>query len=177
LFRHLFRLRGRLSVKPLVVLATVVAALAYTGSVAAAAPTHIKVTTTDTELASAGEVCDFEYSASFTAEENMIVFGDPNDPTKVIDHISLVKTHTNVETGYSLTDVDHFTVEFNTGTERLKQVGVAWHLRDARGKLVVVQAGQLVFDTSTGEIVKGTPSLNPDFAAVICPALGGNPAD
>jgi hypothetical protein len=119
----------------------------------------------------------FEYSASFTAEENMIVFGDPNDPTKVIDHISLVKTHTNVETGYSLTDVDHFTVEFNAGMERFKQVGVAWHLRDAQGKLVVVQAGQLVFDTGTGEIVKGTPSLNPDFAAVICPALGGNPAD
>jgi hypothetical protein len=51
-----------------------------------------------------------------------------------------------------------------------------WALRDASGKLVVQQAGQLVFDTDTGEIVKITPQFNPDFAAVICPALGGNPA-
>jgi hypothetical protein len=25
-------------------------------------------------------------------------------------------------------------------------------------------------------LIKFTPNLNPDFAAVICPALGGNPA-
>jgi hypothetical protein len=34
----------------------------------------------------------------------------------------------------------------------------------------------LLFDTSTGELIKFTPNINPDFAAVICPALGGEPA-
>jgi hypothetical protein len=49
-------------------------------------------------------------------------------------------------------------------------------LRDADGKLVLIQAGQLVVNADTGEIVKLTPSINPDFAAVVCPALGGQPA-
>jgi hypothetical protein len=35
--------------------------------------------------------------------------------------------------------------------------------------------GQLLIDFNTGEI-KATPNLNPDFAAVICLALGGKPA-
>jgi hypothetical protein len=88
----------------------------------------------------------------------------------------LIKTHTNLDTGYSLTEVDHFTAEFDDGTARYKQVGIFWHLRDPSGKLVVVQAGQSIFDTNTGELLKVTPNNNPDFAAVICPALGGSPA-
>jgi hypothetical protein len=42
--------------------------------------------------------------------------------------------------------------------------------------LVVVQAGQLLFDTETGELLKFTPNITPGFADVICPALGGAPA-
>jgi hypothetical protein len=55
-------------------------------------------------------------------------------------------------------------------------VALVWHLRDPSGKLVVVQAGQLLFDINTGELLKATPNLNPSQAAVICPALGGQPA-
>jgi len=33
-----------------------------------------------------------------------------------------------------------------------------------------------VFDTETGELLKVTPAVNPDFAGLICPALGGQPA-
>jgi len=39
----------------------------------------------------------------------------------------------------------------------------------------VVQAGQLVI-SAAGEILKVTPAVTPDSAAVICPALGGQPA-
>ncbi len=39
----------------------------------------------------------------------------------------------------------------------------------------MAQAGQLVF-SSTDELLKFTPNTNPDFTAVICPALGGHPA-
>ena len=66
------------------------------------------------------------------------------------------------------------TLFFTFGEESEKDVGVFWHLRDASGKMVLVHAGQLRFD-ETG-LIKFTPNLNPDFAAVICPALGGNPA-
>jgi hypothetical protein len=177
LFTHLVRLPACAGVKALVVLATGLAVLAYTASMAAAAaPTHMKFTVSDTDFAPAGELCDFNYSAPFTAEVNEIVFGDPNNPIRVVDHVTLIKTHTNLDTGYSLTEVDHFTAEFDAGTARYKQVGIFWHLRDPSGKLVVVQAGQSIFDTNTGEVLKVTPNNNPDFAAVICPALGGSPA-
>ena len=46
---------------------------------------------------------------------------------------------------------------------------------NAEGKLVVHQAGQLVISPA-GEILKVTPDVNPDNAAVICPVLGGQPA-
>jgi hypothetical protein len=92
------------------------------------------------------------------------------------------KTHTESKTGGvpivpggTLSEVDHFTTEINAVRERIKQVGIFWHLRDPSGKLVVVQAGAFFFDTSTGEI-RVTPNFNPDFASVICPALGGSPA-
>jgi hypothetical protein len=176
LFTHLVRLPACVGVKALVVLATGLAVLAYSASTAAAAPTHLRFTVSDTDFAPAGELCDFDYSAPFTADVNSIVFGDPNNPTRVIDHVTLIKTHTNLDTGYSLTEVDHFTQTFDAGTARFKQVGVFWHLRDPSGNLVVVHAGQIVFDTTTGELVKATPNSGPDFAAVICPALGGSPA-
>jgi hypothetical protein len=167
---------GGPTTKKLIVLVTALAALAVGATVAAAAaPTHEKVSFAGTDLISAGELCDFDYAGPFRVEINSIIFGNPDDPSKVIDHITLFKTHTNLDTNFSLTEVDHFTSVFNAGTDTVKQVGIFWHLRDASGKLVVVQA-QIVFDASTGDVLKVTPNFNPDFAAVICPALGGNPA-
>jgi hypothetical protein len=177
LFTHLFGLSARVGAKALVVLAASLAVLAYTASTAAAAaPIHLKSSVSGTDFAPAGELCDFTYSAPFTAEVNTILFGDPDNPTRVIDHVTLIKTHTNVDTGYSLTEVDHFTQQFDAGAARFKSVGNFWHLRDASGKVVVVHSGQDIFDTNTGELVKVTPNDNPDFAAVICPALRGSPA-
>jgi hypothetical protein len=176
LFTRLLAVPPRLSGKALTVLVTGLAVLAYTASAAATGPTHMKFSITDADFAPAGELCDFDYYAPFTAEVNTILFGDPDNPTRVIDHVTLIKTHTNVDTGYSLTEVDHFTQEFDAGAARFTSVGNLWHLRDASGKLVVVHSGQDVFDTNTGELLKVTPNDNPDFAAVICPALGGSPA-
>jgi hypothetical protein len=34
----------------------------------------------------------------------------------------------------------------------------------------------VLIDFNTGEILKATPNFNPSNAAVICPALGGQPA-
>ena len=62
-----------------------------------------------------------------------------------------------------------------TTAGQTKTVGIFWHLRNADGQLVVIQAGQLVI-SAAGEILKVTPDVTPDNAAVICPALGGQPA-
>ena len=95
-------------------------------------------------------------------------------PNSIIQGLTTV-THTNLDTGYVLTELDHVTVTFDNVAGTQKQVGIFWHLRDASGKIVLVQAGQVVFDAS-GDVIKVTPNFNPDFAAVACPALGGQPA-
>ena len=140
------------------------------GSTAASAdgPQHVKSTFTFVDDEPAGNVCDFNYRNEGTASVNAVIFADGSET----DHVTLHVTHTNLDTGFTLTEVDHFSAHFSAGQE--KDVGIFWHLRNADGKIVVVHAGQMVF--SDGEIVKFTPNSGPDFAAVICPALGGQPA-
>jgi hypothetical protein len=142
------------------------------GSTAAWAdgPQHVKSTFTFENPQPPGAFCDFNYGEVATVSLDAIIFADGTET----DHIAALVIHTNLDTGFSLTEVDHFTV-FTAADGQTKTVGVFWHLRNADGKLVVVQSGQLVISPA-GEIVKVTPAVNPDKAAVICPALGGQPA-
>jgi hypothetical protein len=142
----------------------------------ASPPTHGSFTFSDTFTAPAGELCDFTYQDSFTFVDNFVVFGDPANPTGGIDHITLQVTHRNLDTGYTLTEVDRYNSFFDASAATVRQVGIVWHLRDPNGKIVVVQAGELVIDAFTGELIKITPNLSPTAAEVICPALGGHPA-
>jgi hypothetical protein len=153
-----------------------VTALALAASAWAAGPLHEKSTFSDSFTFAAGELCDFNYVQTFTVVDNTLIFGDPENPDKVITQETQYVTHTNTDTGYSLSEVDHLVLTFTSADARFKQVAMFWALRDASGKLVVQQAGQFAFNTDTGEVVKITPHFDPDFAAVICPALGGNPA-
>jgi hypothetical protein len=139
----------------------------------AAQPTHIlKQAFSDTFSAPAGELCDFNFSQSFTIVDTGSFF---DDGSFLLSETAYV-TNTNVDTGYTLTEVVHYALKLDASDARIKQAGLLVQLRDASGKLVVVQAGQLVFDTETGELLKASPAVNPEFAAVICPALGGQPA-
>jgi hypothetical protein len=139
----------------------------------AAKPTHIlKESFSDSFSAPAGTLCDFNFSQSFTIVDTGVFF---DDESFVISETAYV-TNTNVDTGYALTEVVHNTLHLDTSKGTFKQAGLFVQLRDASGKLVVVQAGQLVFNIETGELLKVTPAVNPDFAGVICPALGGQPA-
>jgi len=141
------------------------------GSTAAWAdgPQHVKTTFPfDPPPLPAGAFCNFTYGEAATVSLNAIIFAGSET-----DHIAFTDTHTNLDTGFSLTEIGDFTVVTTAG--QTKTVGIFWHLRNADGQLVVVQAGQLVISPA-GEIVKVTPDLNPDNAAVICPALGGQPA-
>ena len=148
--------------------------VALGGTAASAAqPNHIlKQTFSGTFSAPAGELCDFDFSQSFTIVDTGVFF---DDESFLISETAYV-TNTNVDTGYTLTEVVHYALKLDASDARIKQAGLLVHLRDASGKLVVVQAGQLVFDTETGELLKVTPAVNPDFAGMICPALGGQPA-
>jgi hypothetical protein len=141
------------------------------GSTAAWAdgPQHVKSTFTFENPQPPGALCDFNYGEVATVSLDAIIFAGTET-----DHIAATVIHTNLETGFSLTEVDQFTV-FTAADGQTKTVGIFWHLRNADGTLVVVQSGQLVI-SPTGEIVKVTPAVNPDNAAVICPALGGQPA-
>jgi hypothetical protein len=143
------------------------------GSTAAWAdgPQHVKSTITFDVAFPAGEVCDFALDDPGTLYVNSVIF-----PDKTIDHIEDQVAHTNQDTGFTLTETVHYVETFTAADGQFKDVGLFWHLRTPGGKLVVVQAGQLVISTTTGEVVKVTPAVNPDFAAVICPALGGSPA-
>ena len=141
------------------------------GSAAAWAdgPVHVKTTFPfDPPPLPAGAFCDFTYGEAATVSLNAIIFAGSET-----DHIAFTDTHTNLDTGFSLTETGDFTVFTTAG--QTKTVGIFWHLRNADGQLVVVQAGQLVI-SAAGEILKVTPDVNPDNAAVICPALGGQPA-
>jgi hypothetical protein len=132
-------------------------------------PQHVKSTATFDFTIPAGQFCDFAFRNTGTISDNVVIF-----PDRMIDQIDLSVAHTNVATGFTLTETDHFT-EFTAADDQIKDVGLFWHLRTADGRLVVVQAGQIVV-SATGEVLKVTPSVNPDSAAVICPALGGQPA-
>jgi len=114
----------------------------------------------------AGELCDFDYSQTFVGVDKVTIFPDR---TQVHEKVSI--THRNADTGYTLTENDQVTLTFYEDHE--KDRGIFWHLRDANGKMQVVQAGQVRFDDNG---VTHTPHINPDFADVICHALGGNPA-
>jgi hypothetical protein len=117
----------------------------------------------------AGTVCDFNYSLSGTSTGTQTVFSD-----RIEFHLVQLVTHVNVDTGYALTERDQFDFTvYPDGTT--KQVGLIFHLRDPSGKLVAVQAGQVIVAPS-GNIMKITPHLSSDFAGTICPLLGGSPA-
>ena len=156
--------------KLLIVLLALAITLASAGA-ARAAPEN-RDTFTATFDAGAGQLCDFAYHQEFTV--NFSFKELPNGA--YIEHDRLFVEHTNVETGYTLREQDRQNFIVKPSTATVKTVGVFWHLRDATGKMVVVQAGQLTFDLNTGNLIKVTPHVDPDFAAVICPALGGSPA-
>ena len=144
--------------------ALVIGALAPVAS--AARPEHFTETFEDDFVFDAGVVCDFEYQQSFTGVDIVTIFDD-----RVQVHEMITITHSNLDTGYTLTEVLSYNATFYEESDRT--VGILWHLRDADGKMQVVQAGQLTFD---GDDVTHTPGINPSFRDVVCPALGGNPA-
>lgn len=141
------------------------------GSTAAWAdgPRYVTSTTTSDTVFPAGTICDFDFHNVVTITDSTAIF-----PDKIIDHFVDQATDTNLATGFTLTDTDHFTLT-TTADGQLESAGLIFHLRTTDGKLIVNQAGLLVF-SATGDVLKVTPGINPDDRAVLCTALGGHPA-
>ena len=61
-----------------------VTALTLAVSAWAAGPLHVKSTDSGSFTFAAGELCDFNYEETFTVVDNASIFGDPDNPDKVI---------------------------------------------------------------------------------------------
>jgi len=121
-----------------------------------------------------GTQCNFTLDDTFTAE--VVFLAPPNGDTVTL--VTSNVTHTNLATGYSLSEVDHINTVAKSLSSTVMQVGIFWHLRDPSGHVVLVKARQAILDTATGNVISFTPNSGFDqtYAQIICPALGGSPA-
>jgi hypothetical protein len=146
----------------------VVGALA--GIATATPPTHTTSTFSASSTAPAGTFCDFNLGIDFTITNDVTTFSDGSG----IGHDKGQTTYTNVDTGAVVTGTEVVEGHFAAGGTET-DTGRFLKLRDASGKVVSVKVGKLVFDSSF-QVVGFTPNADPNPRAVICPALGGNPA-
>jgi hypothetical protein len=164
--------------KRFAVAAALLVAATIVGAANAARPHQFKETFSDAFVSPAGDRCDFDYRIAFTVVIHDTVFGDPEDPNRVISRVTAHVSHTNLETRYTLTEVDRTiqTLNFEKGVG--KTVGIIWKLRTPEGKLVFVQVGLVTYTLGDdGVVLKITPHLLPeDTAPIVCGLLGGHAA-
>src|SRR5215470_17265237 len=118
---------------------------------------HFKFNFSDQNTYLAGTQCDFNYQDTFTVVVNGVFV-----PTNSVNPVELTEyvTHTNLDTGYSLSEVDHILTFASSSTSMT--AGIFWNLRDSGGKLVLVKAGEATFDLTTGELISYTPNSAQD---------------
>jgi len=151
------------------------AALLTTGAGTASAgtqATHFRFS--GENLYPAGTLCNFTLDDTFTVDGTFNAAPNGVNTTLLTEHI----THTNLDTGYSLTEVDQVNQVVQPVSSTAKEVGIFWHLRDANGNNVLVKAGEATLDVATGQLISFTPNSGfyQTYAQIICPALVGNPA-
>lgn len=152
--------------------AVVVLALGAGTARADAGGNHFSFSYSYVQTSPAGTLCNFNEQDAVTVHLQGIFV--PNSGWNPVN-LTVYAAHTNLDTGYTLTEVDHFEAVgvINSGTG--SNAGLFWHLRDPSGKLVLVKAGELTFDTSG--ITGFTPNSGVgQTAQLLCPLLGGSPA-
>jgi hypothetical protein len=160
------------------VVALVIAVLGP-ASAASAKPTRQTDTFSFAARHPAGEICDFALRDTVTLTITILTLTDSSgDAVLEVEHGTGTITHTNVSTGYTLTETAPLNsvrwLDSNTGST----MGVQWHLRDPDGKLVLTVAGRLKYTLDPFDILSITPRVERylDYAETICPLLGGSPA-
>jgi hypothetical protein len=137
------------------------------------AATHLSFPVSGDQVFPTGTLCNFNEEDSFTGT---VTFTLANGV--FAEHDSLYVTHTNLDTQYTLTEHDVVNTVIPANGSTVIQAGVFFHLTDPSGKLVLVNAGKVVFDEATGELISFTPHTGFDQtgAQIVCTDLGGAPA-
>jgi hypothetical protein len=119
----------------------------------------------------AGFGCDFHLGVSSQTTYTTLRF--PNGRGAL--HLQSRSVYVNLETGYTLFGKASAT-EALWRDGRSRVVGLAERLRDGRGRLVAVSAGQYIASYVLGfpQYLKVTPHMTPDWYVRICTALGGH---
>jgi hypothetical protein len=151
--------------------ALVTAVAAYGAPSYAAAPSHDRGEFTSEYTYAPGELCDVAVHEVLQGRFHHLDFGD--DRGSLAQDYALF-TLTNLETGARLTDAGRFSVRERDG--EIVVVGNTIKMRDASGKVVVVEAGRTVLDAETFEVISHTPGTGADYASLACPVLGAAPA-
>jgi hypothetical protein len=154
------------------VVALVLAATA--GTARADQAFHVSFPISGDTVYPAGTICDFAYEQSYSG--TITFTASPNGTFTQL--LAIDVTHTNVDSGYTLTEHDATVSVAQPDSSGYITSGIVWHLRDASGHIVLVRAGKAVFDLNTGNLISFTPNtgLDESFAETICPLLGGSPA-
>jgi hypothetical protein len=130
------------------------------------------------ETYEAGDVCPFPYQLEGlggTVIRNRVFDADGNRLRAILIGVETLR-HTNLDTGFTLEEELHGTIQRDFVTGEEMHTGNFWHGRTEDGKLVLVHSGRFVVDLSTGELLETTPNTGVEFEATICPALAGEPA-
>jgi hypothetical protein len=90
-------------------------------------------------------------------------------------HSSVTFTYTNLATGASVTDRGTFNNHDRDGVRM--RAGLAVQLRGPDGRNLGIDAGRLVFDLGTFEVISRSGVEVGDYDAIVCAALGAEPAD
>jgi len=156
------------------VLVSIAVTLVFATAAQAQQVTHSTTPISGSNIAPAGTECDVAVKTTFTGTASLTIFGDPNNPTRVIEHDTFNIVHTNLATGQYATEFNRGTAHTVGNTTKLTGLFI-WHLRNEAGKLVLNGAGTLTFNNETGDTTKDTPGLHLD--ASLCPVIGASPAN
>jgi hypothetical protein len=124
----------------------------------------------------AGTICDFAYHEEFINEDVITVFfDDDGNPVRVEEQAELWVLHRNLDTGLTLTETVHYALYYDLVAGEVRLTGNWWHLRDAENRIVFIGSGMFVRVLFTGELVRATPKVAPDFAETMCPPARRGP--
>lgn len=153
-----------------VLLAVVAVTLALAPTASAAGPTHWRgeVEWGPWEF-SAGEVCDFAFGYYSHETWNMITWGDPDDPDRIILTIHTDARITNLDTGLSVYHDSHWSEMTNVGPADIRDLGT-FRVFAPDGTMIDHSAGQTWF-TDNFDVIRSTPGTASDFDA--CTVLEG----
>ena len=116
--------------------------------------------------------CGFPLEVIFTFKgHGTALFDDEGDPARIILHLQLNTTLTNLDTGATLSEQDRWTEieDFEQGTFTV--VGLPFRIRTPDGRFIIRDAGKVVFDEAGNIIFEGGPHSSLEFGFDFCEAL------